>query len=415
MPAVFSIILLLVAVAGTVVKVKKVPNWCISLLCMVIYLSFYSYSVHNLNHFLSYLIKPLLFVLAIVPMAKLLDDYGFFRIVTKLVYRNKHSDLKLFLVSILTVATMNLDAGVSLQTPLAIETIDVQTKENPNYSSLGILYQPVIAALLASSFLPISNLTNLIVISAANLTVVDFLIYLGIPSLIGLAVSWQFYKIKFGKVNSNIKSEQLTKSEKHLLKIGSVFLFICLIGFVLGQKIGIYPYMVAIGGNIVLLLFPLVFKEHIRYLGIKNSVSTLAKAMPYGTCIIAVSLSVLAFGFSNYFKIERFFIGNSLLTLLQVVIITAVLANVLGNLSTVLVYAPFLMHISKGSLLSIIFAVNMGPCLLMSGSLATLLWMKQCRDKNYPITSKKYISNMAPICIPALIISTLFLQLFIRV
>ena len=136
MAAIFSIILLLCAVAGTVLRIKRLPNWIIPLVAMVIYLVFYNYSSVELKHFLSYLTKPLLFVLAIVPMAKLLDDYGFFKIVTKLVYRNRHSDLKLYLVSILTVATMNLDAGVSLQTPLAMDTIDIQVKENKNYNRI---------------------------------------------------------------------------------------------------------------------------------------------------------------------------------------------------------------------------------------------------------------------------------------
>ncbi len=415
MAAAFSIVLLLCAVGGTVVKIKKIPNWVISFLCMAIYLGIYSYSVPDLRHFLSYLIKPLLFVLAIVPMAKLLDDYGFFRTVTKLVYRNKHSDLKLYIVSILTVATMNLDAGVSLQTPLAMDTIDIQTKENRNYRSRGILYQPVIAALLASSFLPISNLTNLIVISAANLSVIDFLIYLGIPSLAGLFLSWQFYKIKFGKINQSIKSEELTFVEKQFLIIGSVFLGLCLVGFVVGSKFGIDPFMVAIAGNIVLLVSPLFFKNKINYRGLSSNVKTIFKAMPYGTCIIAISLSVLAFGFSNYFNIEQFFIGSSLLTLIQVILISAILANLLGNLSTVLVFAPFLDHISKDSLLSIIFAVNMGPCLLMSGSLAALLWFKQVRDRKFPVNLKSYVSTMVPICIPALVVSEFLLQVFIRI
>lgn len=415
MAAIFSIILLLCAVAGTVLRIKRLPNWIIPLVAMVIYLVFYNYSSVELKHFLSYLTKPLLFVLAIVPMAKLLDDYGFFKIVTKLVYRNRHSDLKLYLVSILTVATMNLDAGVSLQTPLAMDTIDIQVKENKNYNRMGILYQPVIAALLASSFLPISNLTNLIVISAANLSVIDFLIYLGIPSLIGLFVSWQFYKIRFHKVNSNIKSEELSNSEKRLLIIGSVFLAVCLVGFILGDKIGLYPYMVALIGNLVLLLIPLVFREHLRYSGLSSSFKTLIKSMPYGTCIIAVALSVLSFGFSNYFKIEKFFVGPGLITLVQVIIISMILANLLGNLSTVLVFAPFLDHISKASLLSIIFAVNMGPCLLMSGSLAALLWLKQVRDRNYGVNLKSYIENMAPICLPALAVSEVLLQLLIRI
>ena len=52
MAAAFSIVLLLCAVGGTVVKIKKIPNWVISFLCMAIYLGIYSYSVPDLRHFL---------------------------------------------------------------------------------------------------------------------------------------------------------------------------------------------------------------------------------------------------------------------------------------------------------------------------------------------------------------------------
>ena len=73
----------------------------------------------------------------------------------------------------------NLDASVILLTPLYIQ-VARQTGRHP----FALAFQPVLLACLASSALPVSNLTNLIAASDAGANTIDFVTKLAVPSLV---------------------------------------------------------------------------------------------------------------------------------------------------------------------------------------------------------------------------------------
>ena len=71
----------------------------------------------------------------------------------------------------MTVAVLNLDAAVVLLTPLY-----VRVARRTGLDPVALAFQPVLLACLASSFLPVSNLTNLIAAHQADLGTSDFLV-----------------------------------------------------------------------------------------------------------------------------------------------------------------------------------------------------------------------------------------------
>ena len=90
------------------------------------------------------------------------------------------------------VALLNLDAAVVLLTPLY-----VRTARRPGLDPLMLAFQPVLLAMLASSVLPISNLTNLIVASHFSLTSTQFVGHLLLPSVVACGVGWIVYRMVF--------------------------------------------------------------------------------------------------------------------------------------------------------------------------------------------------------------------------
>lgn len=85
----------------------------------------------------------------------------------------------------LVTTVFNLDASIVLLTPLYLRIARLH-----GLDPLATAFQPVLLAALASSALPVSNLTNLIVAEHLDVSVVDFIVRLGPASAIACLVGW---------------------------------------------------------------------------------------------------------------------------------------------------------------------------------------------------------------------------------
>ena len=92
----------------------------------------------------------------------------------------------LWVLAALVTTVLNLDAAVVLLTPLYV-SIARRSGRDP----LALAFQPVLLASLASSALPVSNLTNLIAASATGATTGGFVAHLALPSLVATATTAQ--------------------------------------------------------------------------------------------------------------------------------------------------------------------------------------------------------------------------------
>lgn len=130
----------------------------------------------------------LAFLCAGVPLAALLDRLGFFESVARLLQRGA-GPVALWGLAAATTAVLNLDTTVVLLTPLYI-----RLARRANVDPLPVAIMPLLLASLASSFLPVSNLTSLIVVDATRAGVADVLTRLALPSLAAVAVGWLAYR-----------------------------------------------------------------------------------------------------------------------------------------------------------------------------------------------------------------------------
>ena len=118
---------------------------------------------------LSSLWPALAFLLAGVPLAALLERLGFFDAVAAALARGGERDTPvaaLWVLAALTTVVLNLDTTIVLLTPLYL-----QLARRSRVDPLPIVAIPLLLASLASSVLPISNLTTLIVVARLDVGV----------------------------------------------------------------------------------------------------------------------------------------------------------------------------------------------------------------------------------------------------
>lgn len=131
---------------------------------------------------LSSMWSALAFLLAGVPLAALLDRLGFFEAVAATMAGKTGRDIPvvgLWVLAALTTVVLNLDTTVVLLTPLYL-----RLARRAEVDPVPLVAIPLLLASLASSVLPVSNLTTLIVIDRLGLGVADVFSHLALPSLV---------------------------------------------------------------------------------------------------------------------------------------------------------------------------------------------------------------------------------------
>ncbi|MCU1486755.1 MAG: Citrate transporter [Actinomycetia bacterium] len=291
------------------------------------------------------LLAPVAFLLTAVPMAALLDRLGFFAAVAA---RVPASALGLWVFGALVTTLLNLDTSVVLLTPLYTR-IDRR-----------LAIQPALLALVASSALPVSNLTNLIAASGAHVTTGQLLVHLGPPSLVATTVAWFAYRRLDPTLGSGRLSGHVTDKRPELDRVAAVVVGVVVVGFVGGRYVGIEPWMVALAACVVL--------------GLR------AGSFPWRSVPVATAAGVLVLGGIAAFlmrdvDLHRLATADGPLGVVVVAGLTAVAANVVNNLPAVLVVVQGVGHPAPG-LWPALLGVNMGPFVLVTGALSSLLWMR---------------------------------------
>ena len=131
------------------------------------------------------------FLLAGVPLAALLDRLGFFEAVVARLAEHRRSVPvgALWVLAGATTIVLNLDTTVVLLTPLYL-----RLARRAQVDPVALALVPVLLASLASSVLPVSNLTTLITAQQLHLGVGQVLSHLAAPSLVASGVGWLVYR-----------------------------------------------------------------------------------------------------------------------------------------------------------------------------------------------------------------------------
>jgi len=326
------------------------------------------------------ILPALFFLCAAVPLADLLGELGFFDALTARIVR-RFDPLPvwtLWVLATVTVAVLNLDAAIVLLTPLFIR---LARQAERDVLSLALI--PLLLACLASSFLPVSNLTTLIVVARFDLSAADVLVHLAPAGLLACVVGWLVYRRRYDRVLHLHRTD--AASDRSALRIGWIIITGLLIGFVAGPLVHIDPWMTAFAADVVLAIIvrrlPWRSVPLLTALGVAACTATVAVVIPTDALTSALE-------------------ADGPVALGGLVLAGTAAANVVDNLPALFIALDATSSMTHGQW-AWLAGVNVGAVLLPWGALANLLWLRVYRAEGGRITLAGYVRSVFPIAVPA--------------
>ncbi|MGE0000288.1 MAG: SLC13 family permease, partial [Ilumatobacteraceae bacterium] len=181
--AAVRIIVLVGAIVAALAPGRRVPSWTVVAAVALAAVATGIVPIDDAGDALGDLGPALAFLALAVPLAVLLDETGFFAALAARFDAGRHLLLALWLLAALTTVVFNLDAAVVLLTPLYVH---IAVRHGGDPVDLAVI--PALLASLASSVLPVSNLTNLVAVERVHAPLSDFASNTLVPSAIAVAL-----------------------------------------------------------------------------------------------------------------------------------------------------------------------------------------------------------------------------------
>ncbi|MEV8509309.1 SLC13 family permease [Actinoplanes sp. NPDC051475] len=334
------------------------------------------------------------FLAAVLLLAYLADRAGVFRYAGAVAARwSRGSPRRLlgivFVIASVVTAALSLDATVVLLTPVVFATAStLAVRPKPHVYACNHL------ANSASLLLPVSNLTNLLAMSAAGLSFVAFAGLMVLPWLAVIAVEYVILRRFFADdLGTPAHPGEVDRPDPP--RFALVVLGLTLAGFAVAGPVGVHPAWVALIGALALAV-----RE-------KEPVGTLLRRANPGFCLFVLALGVVVLAVSRGgvgSLVDRLAPRQAgLVGLLVMAGLAAVLANLVNNLPATLMLLPAAAH-SPGLVLAVLLGANIGPNLTYVGSLATLLWRQILHGRGHPPVTGEFL-RLGLITVPACLLA----------
>lgn len=322
----------------------------------------------------------LAFLLVGVPLAALLDELGFFDAVAGLL-AERWEEIPvgaLWALAAATTIALNLDTTIVLLTPLY-----VRLARRAGVDPIALALVPLLLAAFASSVLPISNLTTLIAAEQLDLSVLDVVGHLGLPSIAAIVVGWLVYRRRHP---TRLASGPVEAVDRRPLRLGVPVVLTVLVGVTVGPSFGVDPWMVVLLVDLVLVIGVRRFPWRDVPVGTAAAVGLVAAAV--GAFVAPSLLDPL--------REARGPLGATAVTLAG----TAT-ANLVNNIPATLVMVDGADAPTTG-VWAWLLGVNVGAVLLPLGALANLLWLRIVREEELEVHIRDYVGLVLPVAVPAL-------------
>ena len=343
------------------------------------------------------LVPTLVFLAAVLVLAHLADGAGVFtwlgRVVARACRGDAHRLLALtFGAAAVTTTVLSLDATVVLLTPVVLATANgLRLPSRPH------VYACTHLANSASTLLPVSNLTNLLVFGATGLPFAGFAALMALPWLVTLAVEYLVIRRYFAGDLTESSDEEVP-APGPAPRFALWTLALVLVGFCVVPVLAVDPMWVAVAGALVLAVQR------------RAKPTTVVRAAAPLLCLFVAALAVVVEAVAEHG-------GRTVLTavlpsstglvgLLAVAGVAAVLANLVNNLpATLLLLSVLGPHAPAPVLLAMLLGVNIGPNLTYVGSLATLLWRRVLHRHDVAPTPKDF-TVLGLLTVPACLVAS---------
>lgn len=375
-----ALIVLIAVLAFAIIRPKDLPEAVAAVPGALLLLVTGSIAAQDAWTHVAEMLPTIIFLAAVLMLSHLCEEEGLFAAAGDLMARQSRGKptrllALVFVVASLVTAVLSLDATVVLLTPVVFATA----------SRLGMRPTPHVYATShlansASLLLPVSNLTNLLALSAAGVGFVTFAGLMAVPWLVAIAIEFVVFRWFFSSDLSVSAAAQDDHEPVPVPVFALVVLGLTLAGFVVSSAVHLEPFWAALAGVVVLTVKRLVARPRQaltegRELGAAANVWFLLFVLSLSVIVATVVEHGVSGAMRSIVPTHA-----DLPSLLLLAGIAAILANLVNNLPAVLVMLPLVADTGPVAVMAVLIGVNVGPNLTYVGSLATLLWRRILAD-----------------------------------
>lgn len=320
----------------------------------------------------------LLFLAAITIVAELADIAGVFQVASGVAARwGRGSVRSLWIVAVLiaslTTILLSLDTTAVLLTPVML-TLAKRLGLPPWPFALATVWLANTASLL----LPVSNLTNLLLVDKLQWSVLDYTARMWLPALAAILVSVVVLALLLRTwLRGSYEHTPAKEPRDTVLLRASVGVCIAVGPLVV---VGVAPWIVAMIGAALLVAV---------FIWRRREVLTVT-LLPWRLVLITLAMFLIVglleqHGLSSWLA-SLAGTGTNLADLLRMSATAGVASNLVNNLPAYIALEPVAAD-SPDRMLALLIGTNLGPLITVWGSLATLLWLERCRKAGMRVSA----------------------------
>ncbi|MGN6764750.1 MAG: arsenic transporter [Rhizobiaceae bacterium] len=351
-----------------------------------------------------------LFLIGMMVLSEVAREAGLFDWLAALATRlAKGSPGRLFVlvygVGILVTAFLSNDATAVVLTPAVVAAMRAARVSEP----LPYLFICAFIANAASFVLPISNPANLVVYSSHMPPLFEWLPLFALPSLAAIVATYGMLR---WSQRHRLSHEIVHRVEMpHLSFGGRVAGFGIVATAIVLMAVSAYGYQLGLPTAITGILTAAV-----TLIVERRSPLKVVRGVSWGVLPLVAGLFVLVEGLQytgSILALARFLLlaaeGSAVGTAWAFAAITALATNLVNNLPVGLVAATVFQSAEFPEMLRrfVLIAVDLGPNLSVTGSLATILWLAALRREGISVSGRAFLKVGILVMPPALILSLL--------
>lgn len=346
----------------------------------------------------------LLFILGLMGISAAADRSGAFEWIGDAVVRAAKGSLRrlfvlLFLACSIVTLLLSNDATAIALTPIVYRAVHRRVPGAVKPFLLGCVF----AANTASFGLPFSNPANVLILPHAQL--VPYLWHLGPAQLAAIAVTLAILLFFFSReLQGRFEAVAARAPTRHTF--GTLGAFVIIIAAYFVALVLHWPLGPIASAGALLTIAVAATPP----LDVARRISWKTLALLAALFVLLDDVSRGGFLAWTLTELERAFRYGSLATITAAAGGTALLSNLFNNLPVAVVAAYIVEHVNAPQLAyPLIVGVDVGPNLITSGSLATILWMTILRGYGVRIKLVDYLRVGALVVPAALVVSVLWL------
>ena len=342
-------------------------------------------------HILAETANVLLFLIGMMLVTGVVEHAGVFDALAVRAARLSRGDgrlllLNVFLLGTLVTAFLSLDVTIIVVTPIVYALT-----ERLGIEPLPYLFACAFVANTASLFLPISNLTNILIYDLLHLSFVQFATVMFLPNLAALAVNIGiFFAIFRHQLPRRFATTALTNGAPApgfaIAAVGLGVVLAALLAFGLLALPLAIPACVGAAALAIIAMTRRIVTGH----ALVGSVSW--SLFPFVIAMFTVMRGLERAWLPHLRTIPS---GRGLGTLLVIAFGTGIGANVVNNVPMIAAMISLLRAVATPVPDHLAFATligtNIGPSVLTFGSLATMLWLALVRKRGVEVSARAYL------------------------